>query len=177
MRDWAVYFLILSVGLFAAFNGVLMFVMPHAHRRFLSWMIGTDGASRAEPSPRRFELERRITGLALLAMGAYFAKGAISGLKVKAVGAAIPPQQISGPTSGGGAWFSVTAGLGLLSFGIFVSVRPDWLVGWSARHQPAAHAISDSTRRVWRIAARVLGAAFVWGGLYTLWVVSNHGIH
>lgn len=168
MSDRVIYFGVLLVGSFAIFNGALMLLVPHVHRRFLSWVMQADSWSRpAQSLPQRgSEIERRLTGLALAGMGLYFAWGAITGLMGIKPRAELP----STPQSLGGNWLTIIIGIGLSVFGIYAVNRPESLLKWNIKHQPTAREVPESTLRIWRVGARTLGAAFVWGGLYIVWI-------
>jgi hypothetical protein len=169
MPDWAIDLGLLLVAAFAMFNGLLMIAVPHVHRRFVSWMMRAESWSRPTPPVvrRGVQIEYRVAGLVLAMIGAMFANGAITGIRTGVEPVSAPVANI------GASWFSWALGVALLAFGVYVSARPNWLVRWSAEHQPLPRDIPNSTKRTWRTGARLLGLAFSLGGLYTLWVAAK----
>ena len=169
MPDWAFYTLFLLVIAFWIFNGILMLVAPAKHRRFLYWFGRSGSWSRPiDGQPQRgLELERRLAGLGIAGMGIYIAWSVVRNI---ALGRSSTDVNRSVLSSTRGGSFSPFIGVCLLFFGGFIVLRPQSIVEWSKRHQPIPSEIPETTLATWRIGARLLGAAFMFGGIYTLWI-------
>ena len=155
---------LLMVMSFVIFNGLLMLAAPDKHRRFLLWFQGTDSGSSAHGSSERgLDVGRRLAGLGLASMGIYIASNVIrdAGLSQREASAT--------PVRAEGHLLSLIVGCFSLGFGICALVRPDWIVQWSKKHQPADAEVSDHMMNVWRRGAIFLGVMLLLGGLYTLW--------
>jgi uncharacterized membrane protein HdeD (DUF308 family) len=73
------------------------------------------------------------------------------------------------PVSAEGHVLSLIVGCFSLVSGIFVLFKPDWIVQWSKKHQPANVEVPDQMMGVWRRGAIFFGVMLLLGGLYTLW--------
>jgi uncharacterized protein YjeT (DUF2065 family) len=167
MSDSVIHTLFLLVISFAIFNGILMLVAPSKHRRFLFWFGRANSWSRPiGKEPRRgLEIERRLAGLIMAAMGIYIAWDVVlnaeAGRKKLDVGSTV--------SSPGVSFFSILIGLCLLVSGLFIIVRPQSVVQWSKLHQSIVAEVPDSTLTNWKTGARFLGVFIVIGAIYTLW--------
>lgn len=168
MLDWVfTTAFLLAVG-FITFNGVFMLIAPAKHRRFLAWASRANSWSQpvGEQPRHGLEIERRLAGVGLAGMGIFLAwsilRDAIYGKAEASPRPALPNL--------GTVWFPLFLGLSIFALGVFVILRPGAIVHWSVKHQPASREISQATLDRWRIGARLLGAGFVLGGFYTLWV-------
>jgi|ERR1035437_6093009 hypothetical protein len=171
MPDWAFYTLFFSVVAFWIFNGILMFVAPAKYRRFLYWFGRSRSWSRPiDEQPQLglgLELERRLAGLGLAGMGIYIAWSVIRNIALGERSTDVGRSVLSSPR---GDSFSLINGVCLLFFGVFIVLRPQSIVEWSKRHQPVPSEIPETTLATWKVGARLLGAAFMLGGIYTLWI-------
>jgi len=169
MPDWAFYTLFLSVIAFWIFNGILMLVAPAKHRRFLYWFGWSRSWSRRidEQPQRGLEFERRLAGLGIAGMGIYIAWSLVRNIALGGSSTDVNRSVLSSPRGGS---FSPFIGVCLLFFGGFMVLRPQSIVEWSNRHQPIPSEIPETIFATWRVGARLLGAAFMFGGLYTLWI-------
>ena len=155
MPDWTINLGLLLFAAFVVFNGLLMLVAPLLHRKFLSRMMYADSWSKSTPSAagRSREIERRIAGLILAAIGVYFAWAAIGGLKTHNT---VSPgaKSLSSVANISVQWLSWTVAFTSLALGTYISLKPDIIVNWSIRHQPIPREIPDATRHTWAIGKR-----------------------
>ncbi len=168
MPDWVFKAAFLLAASFMTFNGVFMLVAPAKHRRFLAWVSRANSWSQpVREQPRHgLEIERRLTGVGLAGMGIFLAWSMLrDAIYSKAEASPLPGLPNLHPV-----WFPLFLGLSVFILGVFVILLPGTIVQWSVRHQPTSREISRSTLDRWRMGARLLGAGFLVGGLYTLWV-------
>jgi hypothetical protein len=164
---------IIGIGLlivmsFVVFNGLLMLAAPNKHRRFLTWFQGMGSGPEPSvhgPSHPGLDLGRRLAGLGLASMGIYIASNVIRDARLNEPGASATPVHAEGHI------FSLIVGCFSLGSGSFVLLKPDWIVQWSKKHQPANAEVPDHMMNIWRRGAIFLGVMLLLGGLYTLWNV------
>jgi hypothetical protein len=164
MPDWVFRTAFLLAASFMTFNGVFMLIAPAKHRRFLAWVSRANSWSQpGEQHQLGLEIERRLAGIGLAGMGIFLAwsmfRDATHG---KAETSPLPNL--------GTVWFPLFLGLSIFALGAFVILLPGVIVQCSIKHQPTSREISRPTLDRWRMGARLLGAGFLMGGLYTLWV-------
>jgi hypothetical protein len=169
MTDWAFNVIFVLVTGFLIFNGIFMLAAPAKHRCFLARISRADFRSQAAPEAldKKNEIERRLAGAGLAAMGIYLAYDILSSAWSMNNLQTNSPQ---GTPHLGTASFSLIIGGCLLIAGILIAARPDLLVRWSLAQQPNARSVPDSTLAKWKIGARLLGLALILGGVHTLFI-------
>ena len=162
--------LFLLIATLFIFNGIFMAIAPSKHRMFLSRLLYARFQWKRNLDLRpSLEVGRRVAGLLLAGIGFFFAWNVFVGT---------PTQQseqtsIMKKTSArfpdlASNWFPILLGICLLIFGGYILVRPDRLVQWSIKHQPAERIMSEKISKIWKIGSRVLGLVCVVGGLFVL---------
>ncbi len=165
MRDWTAYLLFFFVSLVLLLNGLLMLVSPQNSLKLVAWLSRVYGSSKPNPNWKAgLDLQRRLAGLGMALGGFFLAAIAISFLLHPAPaqqGLTQPVEQVAPD------WHSF--GVGLVAFvgGLYVLIKPQRIVHWSARRMPHL-VVPESTLRTWGLLVRVMGAMAIVGGIVAL---------
>ena len=156
----------MAAAVFTLAGLLALFLSPGKYSEILGrlWAVG-------RPRTAGQDLQRRLTGLIIALIGAFFFKGAISLLDNSMSHGQLAEAHVS-PRDLGSGWLPLGLGLAISLSGLYVLVNPLPVVRWSTRGLLAGRPIGDGTLRVWGVALRLMGALMIYGSidLFRLWL-------
>ena len=166
MRIWILLAGMFLMGLLGAAYGALMLMSPSRltdlidRASFAHLWLSPVGARR-----RGTDIQMRIVGLVMMGGGIFFMYTALRTLLVAGphLHAASPPM----PTGGAGphSWFDLAVPSVVTVFAIYLLVRPDAFLRWTARKMQPPREIKPVALRYLRAVVRVMAAIVLWGGV------------
>ncbi len=163
MHDWTFAVSYLSISAAFTLLGLLaLFLPPQRYARVVGRLWA---APRREAPVHRSDLQRRLAGLAVAAMGIYLLSG---------VGSAVRRPNGGRELSALPGSHRLAFGLGFAIFvgGLYILIRPEFLVNWSLRALFAGSGVPQRTLRIWRAVFRTMGVIMMCSsiGLFRLWL-------
>jgi hypothetical protein len=161
MKDWTFTFAYLAVSAVFTLVGLLaLFLSPASYSRVLSRLWAVPPARS-----RGAEVQRRLVGLVIAAMGLYFASGIVRD-------AMRQPASLAHHVAVGPPWLPLVFGCFICPMGLYLLVQPEFLVNWSISRLFAGRDLPRSTLRMWRVGFRAMGALMTYSsvGLFRLWL-------
>ena len=176
MPTWLFFLLAALACSVACIFGVLMAVAPRTARRLLAWWARADEWSGPRPlaTARGWELDTRVAGVGLTAMGLLLMRVCLRGMLMAPKGAARPVEPVRPTIEIWGSWSAPVPGLLLILSGLWALLADSGLIArWLSWAWPERIIPPERIRLQVRV-VRVIGFLLILCGASTIWVLLNH---